>query len=64
MSHVDALSRNPTYDKDTTDLVRYPPVLAISDEDWLLTLQLGDPELCRIRDIVSSKLDPKGLTHL
>ncbi|CAG9133253.1 unnamed protein product [Plutella xylostella] len=64
MGHVDALSRNPTYDTDSTDHVRYPPVLVISDEDWLLTLQLGDPELCRIRDIVSSKLDPKGLAYV
>ncbi|CAH2109089.1 unnamed protein product [Euphydryas editha] len=64
MGHVDALSRNPTYDMDTTDHVRYPPVLVISDEDWLLTLQLGDPDLCRIRDIVSSKLDSKGLAYI
>ncbi|CAG9126845.1 unnamed protein product [Plutella xylostella] len=64
MGHVDALSRNPTYDTDSTDHVRYPPVLVISDEDWLLTLQLGDPELCRIRDIFSSKLDPKGLAYV
>ncbi|CAH2103297.1 unnamed protein product [Euphydryas editha] len=64
MGHVDALSRNPTYHTDTTDHVRYPPVLVISDEDWLLTLQLGDPDLCRIRDIVSSKLDSKGLAYI
>lgn len=38
--------------------------MAISDEDWLLTLQMGDEELRRIRDTVSSGLDCKGLEYI
>ncbi|PZC75624.1 hypothetical protein B5X24_HaOG205900 [Helicoverpa armigera] len=64
MSHVDALSRNPIDTKEIEDPVRYPAVLAISDNDWLLTLQLGDSELCKIRDVVSSNLDSKGLEYI
>lgn len=64
MSHVDALSRNPVEASDVQDPVRFPEVMAISEEDWLLTLQLGDPELRRIRDIVSTDLDSKGLDYI
>lgn len=45
MAHVDALSRNPVPDVDDTILDRIPMVMAINDEDWLQTLQLGDSEL-------------------
>lgn len=54
MGHVDALSRNPNNGLESQNPEQYPSVMAISDEDWLLTLQLGDSELCRIRDIVGS----------
>jgi hypothetical protein len=64
MGHVDALSRNPIIDAETVCPERYPSVMTISDDDWLLTLQLGDSELCRIRDIVKSDLDPKGLEYI
>lgn len=64
MGHVDALSRNPIEDIDTLNPERYPTVMVINDDDWLLTLQLGDPELRRIRDIVSSDLDSKGLEYI
>lgn len=64
MAHVDALSRNPVNDKGTQDPEQYPSVMVISDDDWLLTLQLGDPELRRIRDIITDDLDPRGLEYI
>lgn len=64
MSHADALSRNPINDSDTLNPERYPTVMVINDDDWLLTLQLGDPELRRIRDILCSNLDPKGVEYI
>lgn len=65
MSHVDALSRNPPSDNEfcnTTD--QYPSVMRISNEDWLHTLQLGDSELRRIRDILTSDIDSDGLQYI
>lgn len=59
MSHVDALSRNPTSDPE-----QCPSVMSISNDDWLLTLQLGDSELGRIRNILSSNLDSTGLDYI
>lgn len=64
MAHADALSRNPVTDPDAEGAVQYPSILAISNEDWLLTLQLGDTELGRIRDVVNSDLDSKGLEYI
>ncbi|CAG9138002.1 unnamed protein product [Plutella xylostella] len=68
MSHVDALSRNPAPDatsKDDNEINdQYPAVMTISSEDWLQTLQLGDPELCKIRDVLNSDLDEEGLKHI
>lgn len=65
MSHVDALSRNPIPDDDTTFSVdQFAAVMNINDEDWLLTLQLGDSELSRTRDILSSTLNSKELQHI
>lgn len=61
MSHVDALSRNPVADTQDTE---HTTVMAISDEDWLLTLQLGDSELSRIRDTLNSNLDSRGLEYI
>lgn len=65
MTHVDALSRNPIIDHDT-ELVseQYPSVMIIGKEDWLHTLQIGDSELCRIRDILSSNMDAEGLKYI
>lgn len=67
MNHVDALSRNPPLEPvDTVPSLeeQYPSVMSISGEDWLQTLQLGDSELCRIKDILSSGLNEKGLQYL
>ncbi|CAG9122295.1 unnamed protein product [Plutella xylostella] len=66
MSHVDALSRNPAVDDSTTDAVSdtYPSVMTISGDDWLQTLQLGDSELSRIRDILSHDMDAEGLKYI
>lgn len=64
MGHVDALSRNPVIDPDNWSSEKCPNVMIINNEDWLLTLQLGDPELRRIRDIISSDLDPQGLDYI
>lgn len=64
MTHADALSRNPVNDKQTASIDQYSTILAISNEDWLLTLQMGDSELCRIRDIINSNLNSKGLEYI
>ena len=66
MSHVDALSRNLIADTEPEDLSsdQFPVVMSISGQDWLHTLQLGDSELCRIRDILSSGLDERGLRYV
>lgn len=64
MAHADALSRNPIADSPIPSSEPCPTILTISDEDWLLTLQLGDTELGRIRDILNSNLDPKGLEYI
>lgn len=63
MCHVDALSRNVTADLQSisnecdtpvsTDFL--PNVMQIEVDNWLLTLQLGDEELGRIRRILTSK---------
>lgn len=54
MSHVDALSRNPQpsemIQNDTS-----PLVLSITQEDWLLSIQLDDSELKRVRAILEDK---------
>lgn len=59
MCHVDALSRNPVLETNPCS-----SVMNISDEDWLFTLQLGNSELGRIQDILSSDLDSKGLDYM
>lgn len=54
MSHVDALSRNPqpneSIQQDNSALV-----LNITQEDWLLSMQLNDSEIKRIRKILEDK---------
>lgn len=60
MSHVDALSRNPPVQENTDSRVfkaNDNVVLNISVENWLLTLQLADPELVRITKILKPKTD-------
>lgn len=64
MSHVDALSRNPISENGQIEVDQYPMIMTVTDEDWLLTLQLGDSELGRIRDILHTKLDPEGLKYI
>lgn len=64
MTHVDALSRNPVDEPNEDSLDRFPAVMAITSDDWLHTLQLGDSELRRIRDILDSHLDEKGLQYI
>lgn len=64
MAHADALSRNPVTDGEAQCSEEFSTILAISNEDWLLTLQLGDSELERIRNIINSSLDLKGLNYI
>lgn len=65
MSHVDALSRNPLADDELFNATdQYPSIMRISNEDWLHTLQLGDSELRRICDILSSDIDSDGLQYI
>ncbi|KAG6464791.1 hypothetical protein O3G_MSEX014731 [Manduca sexta] len=65
MSHVDALSRNPVIDNIDSDSMRqHNQVMSISNDDWLHTLQLGDPELERIKQIVEKDLDSKKLDYI
>lgn len=65
MAHVDALSRNPSREEDSTVYCDgFPNVMSINQLDWLHTLQLEDSELCRIRDILSSDLDAYGLANI
>lgn len=65
MSHVDALSRNPVADENGTGCEdQFSRVMTISDDDWLHTLQLGDSELGRIKQILDNDLDPKNLQYI
>lgn len=65
MTHVDALSRNPVQESENfASLDQYPGVMSITSHDWLHTLQLGDTELRRIRDILMSNMDTDGLNYI
>lgn len=65
MSHVDALSRNPVSDDETYNaLDQYPTVMTINSEDWLHTLQMGDSELSRIRDVLTTDIDADRLKYI
>lgn len=65
MAHVDALSRNPgNLIGDTDEFEQYPCVMQISSDDWLHTLQIGDSELRRTRDILTSDIDADSLKHI
>lgn len=52
MSHVDALSRNPPNENTSVQNVK-----TISTENWILTLQMADPELERIIKILKPNQD-------
>lgn len=52
MQHVDALSRNPIEsDNASTEL---NIIMSITEGDWLLSVQLQDPGICSIREILLS----------
>lgn len=53
MQHVDALSRNPSFDDDRLP-ISTESVMAINESDWLLSVQLQDPSICSIREILES----------
>lgn len=50
MQHVDALSRNPVSPPDQEEL----EVLSISTSDWLQTVQMTDPHLKNIKNILQT----------
>lgn len=52
MQHVDALSRNPVNTNFTP--ICNESVLAITEADWLLSVQLQDPSICAIKEILES----------
>lgn len=52
MQHVDALSRNPVAKSNISNLTE--SVMTITEGDWLLSVQLQDPNICCIRDILKS----------
>lgn len=58
MVHVDALSRNPVEKHNSDcDPENVIPVLHIDEKDWLVTLQLGDPEISRITKLLKPEVD-------
>lgn len=52
MQHVDALSRNPVSGNPVP--LSSESVLTITEGDWLLSVQLQDPNICAIREILES----------
>lgn len=58
MAHVDALSRNPVENyNDDCALENIISVLNIQQSDWLLCLQLADPEINRITNMLKTDTD-------
>lgn len=55
MSHVDALSRNPQPGEIDVTYDSVPSILRITQEDWLHSLQLNDPNIQRIRNLLEDK---------
>lgn len=54
MMHVDALSRNPIVDKiGVVDTIETHEIMNI-ENDWLVTVQINDSEIKRIKDILSN----------
>lgn len=55
MQHVDALSRNPVSDVGNSSVsVEGVSTITVTEGDWLLSVQLQDPGICSIRDILQS----------
>lgn len=52
MSHVDALSRNPST-SESMEVIDVVDVLAIDDDAWLCTVQEQDSETQRIMSILN-----------
>lgn len=50
MQHVDALSRNPVPCGEKSEC----EIMAITEADWLLSVQVQDPEIVKIRNILES----------
>lgn len=57
MAHVDALSRNTRLNAEGD--VGSVSVLNIESGNWLLTLQMGDPETSRIIKVLKPEADPE-----
>lgn len=51
MQHVDALSRNPVPSGEKSE---HEVILSITEADWLLTVQVQDQELVKIKNILES----------
>lgn len=51
MQHVDALSRNPVLcgEKSECEII-----MSITEADWLLSVQMQDPQLVKIKEIIES----------
>lgn len=63
MAHVDALSRNPLLNHHIESrglLNESPSVLNISSDNWMLTLQLADPELVRVTKVLKPDIDEES----
>lgn len=55
MSHVDALSRNPQPYESLFTQEGIPSIMRITQEDWLLSQQLADSDVQRIRKTLEDK---------
>ncbi|CAH2228158.1 jg4831 [Pararge aegeria aegeria] len=51
MQHVDALSRNPVPSGEKSEA---EIIMSITEGDWLLAVQVQDPELMKIREVLAS----------
>lgn len=57
MNHVDALSRNPSSSKNLSNFVN---TLNITTNNWIVSLQIADPELQRIIRILKPGMDEES----
>lgn len=57
MAHVDALSRNTSLQGSTNDDSPTYTVYNISKDQWLLTLQISDPDIARIVKVLKPEND-------
>lgn len=60
MAHVDALSRNTTLPSETSDNSSAVVYNIETDDNWLLTLQLTDPDISRIVKILKPETDEEA----